>query len=254
MAACGWEAIGCEMCSAYNGLSPEVQAEVEAWAVERLWQWTNQRFGACEEVVRPCRKTCAGSPSGWLPPWSGSLFMGLTCGVCGDECSCKTVHQVVLPGPIAEVVEVLIDGEAVDLSAFRVDDYNILVRMDGGHFPACQDMGAPLGEPGTWGVTYLLGEPVPPGGQLVAGILACEYAKSLCGDTSCRLPKRVSSIQRQGIVIGVLDNFTNLKDGFTGIFEIDDWIMSQTKPKRRSVMSSPDVSRPRITTWTYADS
>jgi hypothetical protein len=115
-------------------------------------------------------------------------------------------------------------------------------------------MGKPLGELGTWGVTYLLGEPVPPGGGIVAGILACEYAKSLCGDEGCRLPRRVSSIQRQGMVIGILDNFTNLKEGFTGIFEIDDWIMSQNKPRRRAVISSPDVSVPRITTWTYADS
>jgi hypothetical protein len=153
-----------------------------------------------------------------------------------------------------EPLEVLIDGEAVDLSGFRVDDWNILVREDGGRFPTCQDMGKSLGEVGTWGVSYLLGEPVPPGGGIVAGILACEYAKSLCGADDCRLPRRVSSIQRQGMVIGILDNFTNLKEGFTGIFEIDDWIMSQVKPRRRAVISSPDVSVPRITTWTYADS
>jgi len=174
--------------------------------------------------------------------------------MCGDDCSCRSVQQVRLPGPIAEPLEVLIDGVAVDLSAFRVDDWNILVRQDGGSFPICQDMGKPLGEEGTWGVTYLLGEEVPPGGSLVAGILACEYAKSLCNDQSCRLPRRVSSIQRQGMVIGILDNFTNIKEGFTGIFEIDDWIMAQNKPRRRAVISSPDVRKPRITTWVHADS
>jgi len=174
--------------------------------------------------------------------------------MCGDSCSCREVQQVRLPGPIAEPIEVLIDGTPVDLSAFRVDDWNILVRQDGGFFPICQDMGKPLGEAGTWGVTYLLGEEVPAGGSLVAGILACEYAKALCGAEDCRLPRRVSSIQRQGLVIGILDNFTNLKEGFTGIFEIDDWIMAQVKPRRRAVISSPDVAKPRITTWAFSES
>src|SRR5690606_6391778 len=130
----------------------------------------------------------------------------------------REVHQVVLPGPISDVLEVTVDGEPLPLEAFRVDDWNILVRQDGGHLPTCQDLGRPLEEPGTWGVTYLHGEEVPPGGSLVAGILACEYAKAVCGDSPCRLPRRISSIQRQGVVIGMLDNFTNLKEGFTGIF------------------------------------
>jgi hypothetical protein len=254
MPACGWEVLGCDNCSAYVGLDPAVRAEVDAWAVERLWQWTNQRFGPCEEVVRPCRKSCAGFSVGHLP-WDRSFpYIGLSCGICGDNCSCREVQQVKLPGPVTEPLEVIIDGVIIDLSAFRVDDWTILVREDGGHFPACQDMGKPLGEAGTWGVTYLLGEEVPAGGSLVAGILACEYAKALCGAEDCRLPRRVSSIQRQGLVIGILDNFSNLERGFTGIFEIDDWIMAQVKPRRRATISSPDVARPRITTWTHADS
>ncbi len=253
MPACGWEVLGCENCSAYTGLSDLVRAEVDAWAIERLWQWTNQRFGPCVEIVRPCRKTCNGY-SVYAPPWGGLGVIGLSCGNCGDSCSCREVSQVRLPGPIAEPLSVTIDGAEVPLSAFRVDNWNLLVREDGGHFPICQDLGKSLGELGTWGVEYLLGEDVPPGGSLVAGILACEYAMALCRDEGCRLPRRVSSIQRQGMVIGILDNFTNLADGFTGIFEIDDWIMAQTKPRRRAVISSPDVPRPRITTWTYADS
>ncbi len=253
MPACGWEVIGCELCSAWPNISDEVRAEAEAWAIERLWQWTNQRFGPCAEIVRPCRKNCQGFGV-YAPPWGSFAGIGLMCGQCGDNCSCREVQQVKLPGPIYEPLEVLIDGESIDLSAFRVDDWNILVREDGGHFPICQDMGKRLGEVGTWGIEYLLGEPVPAGGGLVAGILACEYAKSLCGADDCRLPRRVSSIQRQGMVIGILDNFTNIKEGFTGIFEIDDWIMAQTKPRRRATITSPDVARPRITTWTYADS
>jgi hypothetical protein len=164
------------------------------------------------------------------------------------------VEQVKLPGIVAEPLEVIVDGELVDLSAFRVDDWNVLVREDGGRLPTCQDMGRPLGEEGTWGIEYLQGEAVPPGGSLIAGILACEFAKSLCGDQTCRLPRRVSSIQRQGVVIGILDNFAGLEKGLSGIFEVDAWVMSQNKPNRRAVVRSPDVQVPRITTWTYSES
>lgn len=254
MPACGWEVIGCDNCAAYTGLSPEVQAQVEEWAVDYLWQWTNQRFGLCSEIVRPCRQTCVGGGP-WSFPWDRSFpFFSLGCGRCGDNCSCQYVEQVKLPGIVAEPLEVLVDGVPVDLDAFRVDDWNILVRQDGGRLPVCQDMGKPLGEFGTWGVEYLQGEAVPPGGELIAGILACEFAKSLCNDQTCRLPRRVSSIQRQGVVIGILDNFDGLKEGLTGIFEVDAWVMSQNKPKRRAVVRSPDVPTPRITTWTYTES
>lgn len=253
MPACGWEVIGCETCEAYTGLSPEVQAEVEAWAVDYLWQTTNERFGLCSEIVRPCRASCAGTGA-WAFPWDRSFAFFGGCGRCGDSCSCRYVEQVKLPGIVAEPLEVLVDGEPVDLSAFRVDDWNVLVREDGGRFPTCQDLGRPLGDPGTWGVEYLQGEPVPPGGSLVAGILACEFAKALCNDSTCRLPRRVSSIQRQGVVIGILDNFAGLEKGLLGIFEIDAWVMSQNKPNRRAVVRSPDVQVPRITTWSYSES
>jgi hypothetical protein len=253
MPACGWEIIGCQDCAPFSNLDPAVQAEVEAWAINRLWLWTNQRFGQCPVSYRPCRKTCNGYAIGG--PWLiGGRFLNLTCGICGDECSCTYVSQVILPGPIWEPTEILIDGDPLDLDAVQVYDYNKLVRIDGGHFPTCQNLGATPFEVGTWQVTYLQGEPIPAGGQLVAGILAQEYAKAICGDGSCRLPKRLSSITRQGMTIAMLDNFTNLKEGFTGIWEIDDWIMSAIVPPARSTVFSPDVPRPKQPTWTFSES
>lgn len=219
MPACGWEVLGCENCTAYTSLSPEVQAEVDAWAVNRLWEWTNQRFGPCEITVHSDEERC---------------------------CALRAIYdcrrnEAAVPGPVHELLEVVVNGEVVPLEQLHVDNYTLIV-WDSGQFT------------GEWSATYTIGEPVPPGGSLVAGILACEYAKSLCNDTSCRLPKRVSSVQRQGVVIGILDNFSNVAEGFTGIFEIDDWIMAATKPNRRAAISSPDVEVPRITTWSYSDS
>ncbi len=253
MPACGWEIMGCDDCSAFTELTDEMQAMVEEWAVNRLWEWTNKRFGPCEISYRPCRKTCDGYLM-YGPALVNGRFINFACGRCGDTCSCSSVSQVVLPGPIAEPTEILIDGDPLDLSAVRVDNWNTIVRVDGGTFPTCQDMGAMPDEVGTWEVTYLQGEPVPPGGGFVAGILACEYAKYLCNDDSCKLPQRLTIATRQGLTIGQIDDFQNLENGFTGIWIIDDWIAAAIKPPARSTVFTPDVPRPRQTTWTYAAS
>lgn len=223
MTACGWEAIGCDDCSAFTGLDPELQAEYEAWAVNRLWQWTGERFGLCEITIHNDDPRCCGLTAPYGPNYR-----------------CRR-NELFLPGPAQELLLVTVAGEEVPLEDMHIDDYSVLVRDVGGGFGT------------NWEVTYTIGEPVPPGGELVAGILACEYAKSKCGDSSCRLPKRVSSVQRQGIVINNTSS-RSTEEGITGIFEIDDWIMSANKPRRRTVVSSPDVPRPRIMTWHYVDS
>lgn len=257
MTPCGWEVVSCGECSALTNLDEAVREQVELWAVTRLWEWTNRRFGPCSTSVRPCRERCLGDMAG--PALVNGHFVNLVCGSCGDSCSCNSVSEVILPGPISEPTQILIDGIELDLCAVRVDDWNRLVRIDGGRFPSCQDIGANPDAPGTWQVTYLKGEPVPPGGGLIAGMLACEYAKALCGDSSCRLPKRVSTITREGLTMGMIDNFSNLKDGWTGIWEIDDWISTYSTrlgvgPWKASTVSSPDVTKPRQTTWTCGES
>lgn len=236
-------------------LTPEVQLAAEEWAVDRLWRWTRQRYGACPVSVRPCKKRCGEYGYGiGGPVLIAGQFTNLICGRCGDDCSCQSVSEVILPGPIAEPTEILIDGDVLDLSAVRVDDYIRLVRIDGGSFPTCQDLSEEPTEVGTWQVTYNRGTPVPPGGNLVAGILACEYAKALCQDSSCRLPKRVTTVTRQGLTMGILDNFDGLKEGFTGIWEIDDWIASQNMAFYEASVSSPEIVKPRQTTWTFTES
>jgi hypothetical protein len=260
MPPCGWEVIGCDDCQALNDLDPEVAAAVEERAIARLWEWTNKRFGPCPVVYRPCKKMCTGNGNWmWNYPTGSGRYINLNCGNCGDSCSCSTVSEIILPGPIAEPLEILVDGVELELWRVRVDNYNRLIRVDGGEFPTCQDLGAPATDVGTWQITYAKGEEVPPGGGLVAGILACEYAKGMCGDETCRLPRRVSSITRQGITMAMLDNFDKLQVGFTGIWEIDDWIATYTTnlkmgPWQMGRVTSPDIPQQRFTTWEYSDS
>ena len=240
-------------------------ADVIEAATAYLWTWTGKVYGLCPVTVRPCRADCpefttyrgAGHPDpllptyGWGPALVGGVWRNVRCGVCrGDGCSCDTVEAIELPGPIHSIDQIRIDGEVLDPSAYRVDDRRRLVRDDGEGWPDCQDLGKPAGEPGTWTVTYRWGVPVPKGGQIAAGVLACQLAKALRGDSSCELPQRVQTVTREGVTVGILDPFEGLEGGRTGLWVVDSWVASVTQAPARSTVHSPDARRrPPVTTY-----
>lgn len=272
-----WLLVSClepgEECSALANLPEAAHDVVIQSAVDFLWLWSGRRFGACPVVVRPCRDTCANyytTYRGWgglnrnLPYYEGfpgplnpALIMGqwfnLGCGGCGDDvCSCSYVPTVTLRGPVSAVTEVLIDGEVLPQTSYRVDNFQHLVRTDGGDWPACQNQTAAPTEDNTFQVTYLMGTEVPAGGQLAASILACETAKLLCGDTTCQLPTNVSSVSRQGVTINVESVYSNMyATGTTGLFLVDRWLSSIMAADRMAPLrvASPDVPLARRTTW-----
>lgn len=178
-----------------------------------------------------------------------------SCGGCGVEhgCDCSGAsYSLRLPGPVSAVESVVIDGLELPRSAYRVDDASLLVRTDGGSWPTCQDFSRGVTQPNTWQVTYSRGEAVPEGGRIAAGLLAVEMARALCNDKGCQLPTRVQSIQRQGVSMVMLDGFEDLDKGHTGVWLIDSWVASMTKPARpAAAVFSVDVPRPRMrrTTW-----
>lgn len=277
--ACTWPLsfVGCDDCEeSLTALDPADRAAIEAMAGDLLDAWTDGQFGACPITVRPCRTGCSSDTStfwgrgpfpgesggGWTPVLVGGRWFNIACGTCGMLCTCEPSPSVlVLPGPISSVSEVIIGGTVLPPSAYRVDNSRYLVRQDGGSWPACQDLDAslatvpPVGpdDPFTWAVTYVRGLPVPIGGQVAAGRLACELAKALCGDSSCQLPRRVQSITRQGVTMAILDTFDDVAKGRTGVWVIDSWVASVTRPiVRGGTVTSPDVRRRsanRTQTW-----
>lgn len=268
MAPCTWPISysSCGSCAALDGMSPEDRAAVEEAAVEYLWNWTLRVFGVCPVVVRPCRSECAGRPStfwGYGPygsggmadpygPWPNpqlvdGLWTNVSCGFCAGACSCDgdRLRTLALPGPVTAVSEVLVDGVVLDPSAYRVDNRSLLVRLDGGVWPVCQDMTLPPSEVGTFRISYSRGAEVPVGGQVAAGVLACELAKAWCRDATCALPQRVQTVTRQGVTVAMIDNGEGIEKGQTGIWIIDSWVSSITNPVRPSTVLSPDVPRSR---------
>jgi hypothetical protein len=245
----------CGPCESLESLTATGIEKFESMATEFLWRWTSRQFGLCEGTIRPCRQDCFEGlstyfgygrgplgPSAFSPTLIRGQWFNVGCGGgCGDKCGCSWGQNLRFEVPVYDVTSVEIDGAVLDPGAYRVDDHRWLVRQDGQQWPYCQNMGRPLGEADTWAVTFRVGAPVPVGGQIAAGKLACELAKAACGDRSCELPQRVQSITRQGVTVAVLDAFDDIDTGHTGIWLIDSWVASVTKPDIGFSIASPDI-------------
>jgi hypothetical protein len=247
-------------------LPPEEQAIWVQVASDLLYAWTNQVFGVCPVEVRPCQQGCSdagwstywGRGPGWDPtfpshgygprgaaPWwpvlIGGQWYNMTCG-CAGSCSCEPTGPTVisLPGPAQSVEEVWVDGAPLPATSYRLDRKRYLIRTDGEPWPTCQNMLAdPYNDPGTFLVSYLKGLPVPVGGQIAVGRLACEFAKAASGE-ECDLPDSMVSLTRQGVAMNFQDLTQSPDRIVTGIRSIDWWVDSVAKPAAFASVRSYD--------------
>lgn len=251
-APCDWDVIECGCTLA---LDPEESgfSETDLYAVEMatfvLWALSGRQFGCCELSFRPCRRDCRSGLEGG--PWGARLVDGawinLPCKSCSGACACSEVCEVRIPNaPVCSIEEVVLDGVVIDESLYRLEDDSWLVLLpEAGCFPSCQDMSVPLGEPGTSGVRYTWGTPVPTAGRRAAGALACEIVKA-CRGTACALPKRTATYSLMGTPVPMLDPMEFFDKGRTGIYEVD-LFLSAVNPLGRMAgarVMSPD-SEPR---------
>lgn len=177
---------------------------------------------------------------GWSQNWLWGSCPGCNYRGCAGSTTIGLGHS-----PIISIESIQINGEILDPSSYRVDDQKWLVRQDYLTWPTCQKMYAPLGDPATFGVDFTFGENPPIAGQNACTILSAELYKasvpSLAG--SCQLPKRISSITRQGVSIAVLDPMTYLEKGYLGISSIDMFIEAYNpyRQVRKPMVFSPDM-------------
>jgi hypothetical protein len=232
----------------------------KAWATRLsvfiLWAATGKRFGACPVTVRPCWQRKAPLYQTWNVGLQGEGYWGLRgnggtsvqlfggdCG-CSNGCAC-TPDQVMLPGAVQAVTQVVVDGVVLNPSEYLLQG-SWLVRAGGEMWPARQDLSIPAGMPGTWSVTYTEGE-VPPDVLLdAAGTYACELVKGKTG-SPCLLPRRVQSVSRQGVDIQFVDTSNYLEEGLTGVEQVD-MVIRMINPyghRRPPVVLSPDLPQYR---------
>lgn len=263
-AVCAWT-IDTSCCPDWDTYTPAAQETAAAWATEILDAATGHQFAQCPVKLRPCGTRCgwyggylawpvnspasqgAGFP--WMIPFVGAGGVWRNC-TCAGMCRCRATCEARMPYPVAEIIEILVDGIVLDPSAYRLDDGNIIVRTDGECFPECQDMDLADTEVGTWSVKLRPGAPLPRSGAIAAGKLACEFAKLCAGDADCALPEQLISLSRNGVQVQVADPQLILDSGLTGIQEVDLFIrtFNPGQLKARPRVYSPDVRNPRTVT------
>lgn len=249
--------------------TPEQTAQIERMlhvSTEIIWRLSGKQFGACPITVRPCRQRCADTSS--YGYWSGALWtpvldMGVwfntACWKCRPSgCSCSELCEVDLPGPVAEIIQVKVDGGVLDPSEYRVDNARKLVRTATtvsetapDCWPTCQELNKADTEQGTFSVTYRRGQAVPQGGLWAAGLLACQLQKACDGDAECALPANAQRIARQGVTVELTPVLIKAGEFMTGVPEVDLWLQSVNpyKSKAPSRVYSVDRPAPRTTTW-----
>lgn len=255
-------------CKAAEDADEETLARWTLVASQILLRLSGRRWGpSCPITVRPCKQACADSspPGGgmWFPgqssggwvPYSGADGAWRNASLCGctSSCSCTELCELRLDGPLHDVMEVLVDGEALVPEAYRVDNGHMLVRTDGECWPTCQDMTAPCGEPGTVCVTYRTGLRLDASAIAAASELTCHLLKGCNpgGGCGCRANSNITRIQRQGVEMERADPSLIYADGRTGLPLTDLWL-STVNPYGQPSASrvySPDYRRPRQTTW-----
>ncbi|MEU9805430.1 hypothetical protein [Mycobacterium sp. NPDC050853] len=203
-------------------------------AVQVLWSLSGRQFGACETTVRPCPTYAQGFGYGSvILTLDAGHWVSWPCGCIGG-CSVSGPRVVHLPGPVDAIVSVTIEGAVLDPSGYQLEG-NALYRT-GGAWPR-QDLGAPLGEPGTWSLTYTRGYPPPDGVDKLTGLLAKEFLAA-CAGGKCRLPRNVRSVARQGVNYEVYDPRDVYANGKTGLSEVDLWLAA-VNPNH--LMAAPEV-------------
>ena len=114
-------------------------------------------------------------------------------------------------GVARAIASVTIDGEVVPTEEYRLDQGRWLVRLAGSDgknpgWPCRQRLDLPSTEEGTFEIVYTFGVDPPPEGKLAAKTLACQLALACDPGTAgkCKLPERVTTLTRQGDVLGGL--------------------------------------------------
>lgn len=249
------------LCTNYPATAtPAEILEAEWIATEILWMGTKQQFGLCPVTLRPCRKDCFPAwpwipSSGWhdvsglswpfpAPALVGGQWFNIACGSCSSGCSCSRLSEVQLPYPVANVTEVKVDGVILPSTAYRVDNWRLLVRLDGGEWPRCNDLNLEDTEVGTWSVTAEYGTAVPRLGQMAAGQLATEIVKRCTNASDCILPVgTVQRVTRQGVTKVFFDSDA-FAGGKTGIYYAD-LFTSKYNPTNTGIATIFDIDGER---------
>lgn len=210
-----------------------------AWSTLR--HLTGGRVGHSAVTTRPCSPGCQASYQWIGVDFRDGAWTNFACALHGlHPCGCSSAAVLRLPGEVAQVDEVWLNGQV--FTDWRLLGDGSMVRTDAGTWPLTQDLTQPPDGDSAFAVTYVPGIVPSSAGLAAAGMLAYEYVKACTGD-KCRLPSSVTAIVRQGVSMDFAEGlFVN---GVTGLREVDAYIMS-VNPRhahRPTTVWSPDITQ-----------
>ncbi|MDN5919193.1 MAG: hypothetical protein L0I76_29555 [Pseudonocardia sp.] len=226
-----------ELPEARPALTDEAWLELCWQASETLYSFSGRQFaGVCESTVvldGPRRPGGRGWPV-WRPDG------GWPVGAAPVRPVREGYVVVSLPDPpVTGIVSVTVDGTVfaswtVWLPAGQLE------RSDGRAWPL----------DGSTRVTYSHGIPPPTGGVRSATVLALELGKAAAGDGNCKLPKRITNMQREGVTVSLMDAGESADKQRTGLLDVDTWLATVNPHRlaRRASVWSPDRPRTRKVT------
>lgn len=236
-------------CPPVTAAAPEDKARMLDLATDLLFRMSGEQWpGLCETVVRPCGRARLGGGFAFhgrsLPVLASDQGWWLCSCSTADRCGCGSISQIRLPGgPIVEVTQVRVDGVTLDPDAYRVDDWSLLVRVDGDTWPCCQRRDLDADQPDTFEVSYTAGAAPPVSGVEAVIALTVELLKAACNDDTCQLPSRVRSMTREGVTIDVVNPEDITDGGKTGVYLVDLFLnaVNPGRLRRGSRILSPDA-------------
>jgi len=212
-------------------------------ASQLLWELSGRIYaGHCQRTVVACEPSACGC--GFQVLSRGHV---VTTPWLGPECwtwPCGHPSIIKLPGvPVAEVVEVEIDGVALDPSAYRLlSDRRSLARIDGERWPTCDSL-CTFEEQSQNLLTYNYGMDPPLAGVHAAAELGCQLYKACVGAADCQLPSGATRVTRQGVTIerSFMRYDQSMKTWQTGLTLVDIFLNSINPRglRRRPAIWSP---------------
>lgn len=202
-----------------TNLDPNIKLLCEVYASACMTALTLHRVGGNPVTIMPAPRHRLSGRWSWGTTFDGEYPLGTfypSATALLGSLGLWEVEAIDLPGPVAAVHEVTINGAVLDPAAYRIENGRYLVRLDGDTWPRCEASA-------NFTVTYLNSHPVDQMGSIAAGVMAAEWLKLLNSDKKCRLSATATSINRQGITMELTRGM--FPDGVTGIPEIDAYLM-----------------------------
>lgn len=163
------------------------------------------------------------------------------------EQACGGAGFVRLAEPVQRVLWVMVDGELLPPSSWRLMDRSKLLRVDGDDWPVWQDLTKLLTEVGTFAVRYEFGHHVDAVTKRAAIDTALELVKLATPDSNGRrLPPNVTSTRSSGVSLTMQDRNQLIRELGSYLESVSRFMaLHNPRAELQTYVYSPDTS-PRL--------